>query len=186
MILAGLDPSLSNFGMVRGEYLNGLFVPDRLQLVETKPDSSAKSVRKNSQDLERCRSIYKAMSVFLEPADIVCVEIPIGSQSARAMASYGACIGLLSSIQKPLIQILPAEVKLTATNSKTASKAQMIAWAPSLYPDLPWSTTTRNGTRTFSNKNEHLADAIAAVHAAMETDYFKSLTAFATRKVVNF
>lgn len=105
----------------------------------------------------------------------MCVEIPVGSQSARSMASYGICIGVVASIDKPLIQVTPAEVKLVATGSKTASKDDMIKWATEMYPEGQWLTTNKKGVVSFVNKNEHMADAIAAMHAGVKTDQFKGM-----------
>ena len=70
---------------------------------------------------------------------------------------------------------------LAATGSKTASKDDMITWAVSQYSDANWLTTKRGGHDIVTKKNEHLADAVAAVHAGMKTDLFQQLTAFNKR-----
>lgn len=178
--VAGLDPSLSNFGMVKGslDLESGILTVTQIQLIETKPESKNKTVRKNSIDLERSRKLYKELTEFIKDVDLVCVEIPVGSQSARAMTSYGICIGLLASIDLPLIQVTPTEVKLAATNSKTASKAEMINWAVLNYPEAQWLTVTRKGITNFVDKNEHMADALAAIVAGVQTDIFKQLRMF--------
>jgi Holliday junction resolvasome RuvABC endonuclease subunit len=110
---------------------------------------------------------------------VVFAEVPVGSQSSRAMCSYGVCIGLLAGLaaRVPLIQVQPTEVKLAAVGTKTASKEEMIEWATGLYPQLPWFTTKRKGVTTFSAKNEHIADAIAAIYAGILTDEFKRMIA---------
>ncbi|WP_218958956.1 RuvC family protein [Salinimonas marina] len=121
------------------------------------------------------------MTQFLLGVNLAFVEIPVGSQSARAMASYGICVGLLASIQIPIIQVTPAEVKIAATGSKTATKNEMIHWAVSQYSDADWLTTRRGGQDVVTNKNEHLADAVAAVHAGVKTDTFQQLLSFQRR-----
>lgn len=178
IIIAGLDPSLDNFGMSKGvlDLSSGILSNIQLNLNETKPDNKNKQVRKNSIDLKRAQSHFEALNKFLVDVDIVCVEIPVGSQSARAMASYGICIGLLASISTPMIQVSPNEVKLASVGSKTATKKQMIEWASNLYPNAPWMTTTRKGQKELIAKNEHLADSIAAIHAGVKTSEFKYLT----------
>ena len=104
------------------------------------------------------------------------VEVPVGSQSARAMASYGVCIGLLAALSdKPLIEVTPTEVKLAAVGSKTASKQEMISWASDLYPHLNWIKS--RGKSELADKNEHIADAIGAIHAGILTDEFARLVA---------
>ena len=187
MRVAGLDPSLSNFGMVKGSlgFNQGfpVFDLEELLLQESKSDkANAKVVRKNSDDINRARSLHDAMQGFIQDVDLVIVEVPVGSQSARAMASYGICVGLLSSISQPLIQVTPSEVKLVAVGSKTASKAQMIDWATNLYPNANWLKHKQKGEWVLGNKNEHLADALAAVHAGLATETFKQMTAFIHRE----
>lgn len=155
---------------------SGVLSSLQLELNVTKPDNKNKKVRKNSQDLERARSHFKALTEFLKGVDLVCVEIPVGSQSARSMASYGICIGLLSSIEIPFIQVTPLEVKLAAVGSKTATKQQMIDWAYGIYPNANWLFKNQKGKTSLTAANEHLADAIAAIHAGARTDEFKYIT----------
>lgn len=181
MILAGIDPSLRNFGMVKGhfEVSQGDFGLSDITLIETSSDNkNKKSVRKNSDDLRRATEIYEGMTDFLTGVDIAFVEIPIGSQTSRAMTSYGICIGLLASAKVPLIQVTPAEVKLAATGNKNATKQQMIDWATDTFPDAPWFSHKRGGHTHYSGKNEHVADALAAIFAGARTDTFQQLLAF--------
>ena len=190
MLIAGIDPSLSNFGMVKGaldlSQDKPLFLLDKMFLQESKQDkANAKVVRKNSDDLNRARLLHDAMQEFISDADLVIVDVPVGSQSARSMASYGICIGLLSSIAQPMIQVTPTEVKLAAVGSKTASKAEMIDWATSLYPNAQWIKHKQKGKWVIGNKNEHLADALAAVHAGLATDSFKQMTAFMNQRKIS-
>jgi len=178
--VAGLDPSMRNFGMVKGDLdvSSSVFTPNAINLAETTTaNKGKKTVRKNSQDLLRARKLYVEMTEFIADVDLIFVEIPVGSQSARAMASYGMCISLLGSISTPLIQVTPTEVKVITGLGKTATKDQMINWAASRYPDLPWFTRKLKGIEGLTKKNEHIADAIAAVHAGIETDQFKQATA---------
>ncbi|AYA64338.1 hypothetical protein [Alteromonas sp. RKMC-009] len=179
MIVAGLDPSLSNLGMVKGHFDGVAFDPHELKLVQTSADKSAKKqVRKNSQDLQRCRELHDGLHKFIEGVDLIFVEVPVGSQSARAMMSYGACVQLLAGIKIPLIEVTPNEVKLAATGDKNATKQDMITWAVNKYPNVKWLTQKRNGHQVITAKNEHLADAVAAVEAGMQTDTFKQLLSF--------
>jgi Holliday junction resolvasome RuvABC endonuclease subunit len=172
--VVGLDPSMAAFGISLG-ILNldtGEFDLQCIEVVDT-ASSKTKQVRKNSDDLERARKIQKQLIEMLPGADLVCVEIPVGSQSARAMASYGMCIGILASINIPMIQLTATELKLAATGNKNATKKDMIDWATSTYPDTMWYSKKVKGQRSFTNKNEHVADATAAIHAGVKTDEFK-------------
>tara|TARA_R110000803_G_scaffold200892_2_gene265504 strand:- start:130 stop:675 length:546 start_codon:yes stop_codon:yes gene_type:complete len=177
MKILGIDPSLSNFGLARADYdpVTGVMTPESLTLVETKPQKKNKAVRKNSEDLERLHLIVPELEKALSGVSMVMVEMPVGSQSSRAMASYGFCLGILAWVKQPMIQVTPSEVKIIATNDKTASKQMMIDWATQKYPDLNW--LERGGK--FTGKNEHLADALAAIEAGINTDQFKSAMAIA-------
>ncbi|MDX7711785.1 RuvC family protein [Aeromonas caviae] len=172
-----IDPSLRNFGIGTGTIdLADETLPinmTHIELVSTETDkSSRKVVRRNSEDLERARTLYRGARRLAAGASIMFVEVPVGSQSARSMASYGICIGLIASLSDiPIIEVTPTEVKLSAVGNKTASKREMIAWASELYPDLPW----HQGKSGLADKNEHLADAIAAVHAGVLTEEFARL-----------
>jgi Holliday junction resolvasome RuvABC endonuclease subunit len=133
---------------------------------------------KNSDDIERARKLHEGLHNFIQDADLVIVEVPVGSQSARAMASYGICIGIIASIDKPLIQVTPTEVKLAACGKKTASKAEMIDWATNQFPEANWIKHKSKGEWVLGNKNEHLADAVAAIVAGVKTDTFQQMNAF--------
>lgn len=175
LILCGLDPSLSNFGMVKGsiDLESGHFDLTKMELTKTAPIKAKKKARKNSEDLHRARDLFNSMTAFLKGVDMVFVEIPVGSQTARAMASYGICIGVLASIGIAMIQVTPAEVKIAATGNKTASKADMIDWATNTYPKADWLHRKVNGEKVLTSANEHLADATAAIHAGVATDEFQ-------------
>lgn len=161
--VGGFDPSLSNFGMVKGTFDSTLLISE-IALQKTEPTKN-KQVRKNSDDLERARQLHNAMQTFFEDVDVVCVEIPHGSQSARAMASYGMCIGILASLDKPLIQITAVENKKAALGKKSGTKEEMIEWGTTTHPEVNWFNV--------KSKDEHIADAISAIHAAQKTDMFK-------------
>ena len=168
----GIDPALSNLGMCRGWIdLDTLeWEVEELQLQETKPVKS-KVVRKSSLDYDRCRELFEAQVEFAQGADFAFVEMPIGSQSANAMKSYGACIMLIATLDCPLIQVSPSEVKFRAVRDKNATKEEMIAWATKKFPDINW---LRRGEKILL-KNEHLADSIGVVNAGMMEDDFTAL-----------
>ncbi|WP_413464077.1 hypothetical protein [Cupriavidus metallidurans] len=178
--VVGIDPSLKNFGFAIGTIdVETLAVEVQgLVLAKTEPDKkSAKVVRKNSDDLERARILHTALQEHCRDADLAIAEVPVGSQSARAMASYGVCVGVLSSCPIPLIQVTAFEVKLAGFGNKYATKEEMIGWATQAYPVAPWLTVKRAGKLEFTAANEHLADAVAAIHAGIKTDQFQQVLA---------
>lgn len=184
--LLGLDPSLSNFGIAKMtlDLTDRSLDLDDLVLVKTEPEQDKKkkkAVRQNSLDLERGRILHDALIEHAQGFQIAVAEVPVGSQSARAMASYGVCIGVLAACPIPMIQVTPSEVKMAGFGVKTATKDEMIEWALQTYPAANWLRYAQNG-KTYkkgepSAANEHLADAVAAVHAGILTDQFRQATA---------
>ncbi len=179
--IIGIDPSLRNFGIAIGVYDSETkkFDVIDLKLVSTSP-SNEKRVRKNSQDLESARALFKGVCEIIESyrPTYAFVEVPHGSQSARSMASYGICIGLLASLPIPIIQVTAQENKVRAVNHKTASKEEMIAWASKKFPKAPWIKRKLKGEEVMVEKNEHLADAIGAINAGVQTDEWRNISSF--------
>lgn len=176
--IIGIDPSLRNFGIAIGtiDAENNDFDVHDLKLVSTE-SSNEKRVRKNSQDLERARALFKGVCEVIkkESPTYAFVEVPHGSQSARAMASYGICIGLLASLPIPIIQVTAQENKVKAVKHKTASKEEMILWASGRFPKAPWIKRKLKGEEVMVEKNEHLADAIGAINAGLQTDEWHNI-----------
>lgn len=176
MNILGIDPSLSNFGFAKVCY--GVQKPpfdcptiDQLLLSETAPkDKKIKHIRQNVWDLSRCGCHYDYLQEMLHGVDCVMVELPVGSQSARAMASYGTVLGVISSIRHiPVFVVTPEQVKQAATGNKEASKKDMIKWAVDKYGEVHFLKSRQD---TILNKNEHLADALAAIEAGLKLPEF--------------
>ena len=178
--VVGFDPSLRNWGVAKGT-LDLLTLDLTIQEVQTiKPVlPTGKQTRQNSLDLESGYQLSKAAMAAAEDAHAVFVEVPIGSQSARAMASYGICVGVLGAIRAndiPFFEMTPTEVKLAGAGNKTATKQEMISWATKRHPNANWPTYRRNGVVLISESEaEHQADAVAAIHAGIASNSFKQL-----------
>ena len=179
MRVAAFDPSLRNWGWSVGEYdvETGLLSVERVGVCQPALPKS-KQVRVNSLDLESAQQLTATAWEVARRANAVFVEVPVGSQSARAMASYGICVGVLGALRTlgiPLIELSPEQVKLV-TGKKTATKKEMIDWATSLYPQAGWPTQTKKGVTTFVESSaEHMADATAAMYAGVNSQQFKQL-----------
>lgn len=173
--VVGFDPSLRNWGIAFSQLdlETGYLDTPSLSLVQPK-DEMGKQVRKNSKDLHIAEQLAMAALQHARLAKAVFVETPVGSQSARAMASYGVCVGVLGAIRAegiPLIEVSPTEVKVAFTGNKNATKEMMIAEAVKLYPEAEFPVHAGK----ISQKAEHLADAIAAIHAGVATPMFQNL-----------
>jgi len=173
MKILGIDPSLRNLGMALVNYDDEEITVDKLLLSETKTCDLPKGVTKNKQDIERVKVHIDAMRPMIEECEVVAVEAPTGSKSAAAMKSYGICIALIAMIDKPVFVVTPKQVKAASGNPE-ATKADMIEWATKTHNTDQW--LSENGK--ILNKNEHLADALGAVHAALNTYEFKSWFSF--------
>lgn len=181
--IIGIDPSLRNTGICKGWLdLNTLeWGIEEVELAKTEK-GKVKTVRKSSDDYDRTRILYEAIKEAEKGAEIAFVEMPIGSQSADAMKSYGACIALIATLDIPVIQVTPTQVKVHATGDKNATKEEMIGWAFKLFPKINW--LQRAGKLTLNN--EHLADAVGAVNAGMKDDDFKALIVMLRKMTASF
>ncbi len=178
--VCGQDPSLRNWGIAIGT-LN----LDTSELTIEKLDvvcaeiSKGKQVRQNSLDLESAHQLYQGALYATRGAQAIFVEVPVGSQSARAMASYGICVGVLGSLRSnhiPFYEVTPTEVKMASHGSKTATKLEMIQWAMDKHPEANWPMRKQIGvTSVVESKAEHMADAIAAIYAGINSNSFKQL-----------
>jgi len=175
--VCGMDPSLKNWGIAEAllDLESGVLDTPRLSLIQPRDGDGKKQVRKNSLDLQRAEELAAGAMAVGKKAKVIFVEVPVGSQSARAMASYGICIGVLGALRAKgmeIIEVSPDENKKIFTGNKAASKQQMIDTAMGLYPDANWPI--RGGSVTAS-KAEHMADAVAAIHAGVQTPVFQNL-----------
>ncbi len=182
--IVGCDPSLRNFGFAQATLnVHTLeYTIDNLILVESESENG-KTVRKNSDDLRRASNLYQGMINACKGAVLAIAEIPVGSQSSRAMASYGMCVGVLAACPIPLIEVTPAEVKLAAagykqtTGRKQATKENMIEWAMNKHPGANWLLRKLKGNMVPVADNEHLADACGAIEAGIRTSQFQQAIA---------
>lgn len=149
------DPSLSNWGIAYMSYTPFIMELVSTDIIQTKPLKKSK-LSKAQQDMTRIDKLYIGVQEALEDADVVVIELPIGSQSARSMAAYGACLGLISSINKPRIYVSPFQVK-KVVGENTTSKEEIIEWVNLKHPNVLPKT---------KSKAEHMADAVVAIYAA--------------------
>lgn len=181
--VCGFDPSMRNWGMAVADLdlKSGLLDVPTLSIIQPR-DEKSKQVRKNSKDLALARQLFEGAYDTAKSCKVVFVEVPVGSQSARAMASYGVCVGVLGSLAGlgiTIIEVSPEENKKALTGIKHATKEAMISAAMAEYPTANWPRQERNGA-TFKKGDlkgeaEHVADAIGAIHAGCATPTFQTL-----------
>jgi Holliday junction resolvasome RuvABC endonuclease subunit len=186
--VVGFDPSLRNWGIAAGKLYLGDTNHLEIATIEVVQPAlpNGKQIRQNSLDLTSAHLLAVEAFKFIEEADAVFVEVPVGSQSARAMASYGICVGILGALKAhgvPFFELSPEEVKRASVGIKTASKTQMIEWAVANYPQAPWPVQKQKGiTSIVAGKAEHMADAIATIQAGITCLPFQQLLALLKAK----
>lgn len=181
--VVGFDPSLRNWGIAKGIFTRS----DRsLQIHEVSVINpvlpTGKQVRQNSLDLESAKQLCKAALDAAQGAQAIFVEVPVGSQSARAMASYGICVGVLGALRAsgiPFFEVSPTEVKVAGPGFANAKKQEMIQWAMAAHPEANWPMYKQNGKGMVSEaKAEHMADATAAIYAGLSCNSFQQMLPF--------
>jgi len=180
--VCGQDPSLRHWGLAIGVYdtVTKLLTLDKVSVIEPEL-SKSKQVRQNSLDLESANQLCRGAIEATEGVHAVFVEVPVGSQSARAMASYGICVGVLGALRAtgiPFFEVTPTQVKLAGAGIKTATKQAMIQWAMAKHPEGNWPMYKQKGQIIVSEaKAEHMADATAAIYAGLSCNSFQQLLA---------
>jgi len=167
----GLDPSLRNWGMAACTLVDGVLTVIDVHITKT-ANIKDRKVKQNVSDIQAANQLYKGMLKAVEWADVICIEVPHGSQSSRAMVSYGVCVALIAIIQElnpNIVQVSANDVKAIVRTNKEhkPSKQDVIAWVRNKHPEAPLP---------FTLVAEHMCDAIVAVYAAMLKPQFKEMT----------
>ena len=175
--VAGLDPSFRNWGVAEAtlDLETGILSDPVLSVTKTAEEPKGKQVRQNSYDLIASSELAWAMSLLVPSVKIFFVEVPHGSQSASSMKGYGVCIGILGYMRASgatIIEVSEAESKKLFVGKRTATKEEMINRAVALYPNANWPM---RGGKIVAGTAEHMADAIAAIHAGVNTPEFTNL-----------
>lgn len=178
--VCGLDPSLRNWGFSKGIYDTETKTVNLYEVGVIQPNlPTGKQVRQNSLDLESAKQLCTGALDATKNAHAIFVEVPVGSQSARAMASYGICVGVLGALRAtgiPFFEVTPTEVKVAGPGYKNATKQEMIQWAMTKHPEANWPMFKQNGNSVVSAaKAEHMADATAAIHAGLSSNPFQQM-----------
>ena len=171
----GMDPSMTNWGLAEAilDLETGTMTTPNLVLISP-VKNKAKQVRQNSIDLDVAEQLSQIIVPMVNRAKAIFVEVPVGSQSARAMCSYGMCCGILGVMRSQgiqFIEVTATEVKKALSGDRNASKAQMIEAAMKEYPDANFPM--HQGKPAL--KAEHVADAIGSIFAGVKTPAFQNL-----------
>lgn len=176
---------MRNWGMVKGSYdpeTDQLYL-NQADLITTEVSKDKKA--KNLKDIECAEELMRRAYKFAKGADLVCIECPVGTQSAAGMLAYGICVALIACLKCAGLEVIittPMQGKavVTGTNDAKANaalnitKKEVIEWVISNHPETPLPRYKRNGEMLVSIQNaEHLADGVIAIHAAKARPEFK-------------
>lgn len=176
--VVGMDPSLRNWGMSSATYDPVSHSLEILDFELIQPKLPTAKLKQGELDIIAAEQLFTQAYKYAKDADIVCVEVPVGSQSARAMVSYATCtaiIGALIAMGLNVVAVTPTEVK-QVVGIKDASKRQVIEWVSMKHPLAPYPTYKRGGQNLISEgKAEHVCDSVVAIYAAMKKKRFLQL-----------
>ena len=175
--ILGMDPSFSNWGLAFAlmDNITGELTIKKLEVI--KPQAP-KGVKLSQSDLDLLRSQYLFENVhkYLHRVDVVCIEVPHGSNSVRSAVGRGVCTGVLASLRAstptPFVLVNAFKTRKVISTEGPVSKEDAIAWATGLYPDAPWP---RHNGKITNAKAEHMADAVTAIHACLNLPEFTSI-----------
>lgn len=181
--VVGFDPSMRNWGVAKG-VLNPKDIStlkiSSLDVISIDPPTG-KQVRQNSADLFVAKGLHKQAYLHAKGVKLVFAEVPHGSQSSRAMASYGICVGVLGSLRNSgcnFLEVSANEVKSIIGKAKP-TKQDVIQWAYDRHPEAPWPFKTVKGETTIvESQANHMADAIVTIYAGLRTDACKQALSF--------
>lgn len=161
------------------------------------PPKGKNSQRKSIVEFEQICALSQLIKDFFihHRPQVVISEVPSGAKGMFATGKLHAAMGMVcgcftfpSSVQNwKIIGVTPQEVKSAATEGldNYASKFQMMKWAFQNYPCVDWKHAQKEFekigkieaylvNREAEDFNEHMADALAAVKAGVNTRAFKA------------
>lgn len=150
-------------------------------LVEHSPDANGK-ISKPIDDLRRAREQWTAICQLITENDVdgIAIEITTRSQYVACAFGFGVMIGMLSTLNLPVIGVHPRQVKM-ATGDSRATKRDVITWALDTFGKRVkgWPTSPHPNSLGLKLRRayvapsaEHPADALATIAAALRSDQF--------------
>lgn len=160
-VVLGLDGGLAHMGLAIAHLTEG----ERPRIVwsgviETTKDPIGTAAADN---VRRARELHAELAarLALHRPSVIYAESMSHPRDARAAAmlsmSWGVVAALADQLALPVWSKSPMALKRAMTGNQTAKKAEMIAAVREQYPEVEWPERR--------DLHEHVADAVAAVHA---------------------
>lgn len=182
-VILGIDPGLRHTGYAVAEVDLKARVLGRvltLGTFETLPINE-RTVRKTSDHLNRARAHASHLLGLIDRHDVqaIAFEIVTLTPYKHPTLSFGIMTGIVATLQRPVLEVLPKEVKRVGG----PTKRDVIAWAltrTKRQRNLPWPVSSKKNALGLSYRGksvaleaEHPADALAAIEAALRTPQFE-------------
>lgn len=157
--IISLDLSITHCGIALLNTVTDEVVLD--QIDTSSKDTFEKRIKDLRDGLQEVFEAYRYLTPY------VVVELPRGSQSARAMKCSAAATAIFFCspfADLPMTQYNPKTIKDFVGYKDvtgTARKRLTLNLMQELYPDAPWNL---NGADQVMSKDEHRADALACAH----------------------
>jgi len=194
LMVLGVDPglALTGFAIAEVNVQTGTIAKVREVGVLKTEKNPHRIVRKTSDDLARARLQADRLRALMDKhhIDVIACEMATTTPYTLPTFSFGVMIGIVAALAKPVIEVLPSEVKIAATGTRNATKQEIIHWAVKLTSRqrLDWPTSNRRNQlgllyqgSSVTLAAEHPADALAAIQAALLTEQFRLACAMAGR-----
>lgn len=177
MIAAGIDGSLTNFGLAIG--VVNLETKRIVSLISLKLSKTSvdNTIKRSMDDLNRFHQHHTFIREAIAQYKIerVYVEVPAGARDARASFTFGGITSLYASLDRPVCPLTPLQVKEWSTGFKHSEKEDMIKWAYEKYPNADWikgKKANQMDIKTsegyyLTNANEHIADALGCLYSGV-------------------
>jgi Holliday junction resolvasome RuvABC endonuclease subunit len=181
-VILGVDPGLRHTGYAVADIdLERRSIGRVLTLgtIETLP-LNLRTVRKTSDHLRRAQEHANRFHELVERHQVnaIAMELTTLTPYKHPTLSFGIMTGIVAALRRPVIEVLPKEVKKVVG----PTKRDVIAWALTRTKhqrNLTWPTSSKSNALklTYRGRNvtldaEHPADALGAIEAALKTSYF--------------
>lgn len=186
--MLGIDPGLSNTGFAVAEVdLNSQRIVKTLELGTIVTErQTTKTIRRTSDDLRRARKIHRELKDVVEryAITVAACEMQSTTPYKRISLNFGITLGVVASFDFYLVEMLARDVKKAVTGDRDAPKEKVIRWAleTTRHDDVTWPTSARQNRMDLNFRSrhvtlgaEHQADALAVIHAALQSEQMRDL-----------
>lgn len=170
----GLDPGFADFGWAKVNiYAYRADVP-AMGVIRTEKSAAKRNVLAVDDNLRRTFEIYDNLSSLFEGVSVVCVESMSFPRNSSAAAKVAMTWGVMASLVKkcgvPLLQVSPQAIKKAVCKKNNASKEEVESAVKSIFPFKAGLLED-----VAPSHHNHAWDALAAVHACMDSDVMRAL-----------